>query len=154
LSEPKKEGKFMKKRFKQTRTSAFTLVEIMVVVIILSILAALIIPEVMGSKDDAKISKAKADVSELENAVERFSLHMDRRPTTEEGLKALTVAPADAEGKWRGPYIKLLQNDPWGNPYQYRNPGSHNTSGVDIWSRGSDGADGGDGTAADVGNWQ
>ena len=119
----------MKKRFKQTRTSAFTLVEIMVVVIILSILAALIIPEVMGSKDDAKISKAKADVSELENAVERFTLHMDRRPTTEEGLKALVQAPPDAEGKWRGPYIKILQNDPWGNPYQYRNPGSHNSVG-------------------------
>ena len=126
----------------------------MVVMIILGILAALIIPQFMSTTYDAKVSKAKADVSELQNAVERFNLHMDRRPTTEEGLNALIKAPADAEGKWRGPYVDTLRPDPWGNPYQYRNPGSHHESGVDIWSRGADGADGGEGEAADIGNWQ
>ena len=136
------------------RTGAFTLIEIMVVVIILGILAATIIPQFMGTTTDAKISKAKADVSELVNAVERFNLHMDRRPTSEEGLKALVQAPADAEGKWRGPYIDVLRPDPWGNPYQYRNPGTRHATGVDIWSRGADGADGGEGANADVGNWQ
>jgi general secretion pathway protein G len=144
----------MGQRFNQKRQGAFTLIEIMVVVIILGILAATIIPQFMGTTHDAKVSKAKADVSELQNAVERFNLHMDRRPTTEEGLKALVEAPADAEGKWRGPYIDTLRKDPWGNDYQYKNPGTHHPSGIDIWSRGADGADGGEGEAADVGNWQ
>src|ERR1700761_439531 len=135
------------------RQAAFTLIEIMVVMIILGILAALIIPQFMSTTYDAKVSKAKADISELQNAVERFNLHMDRRPSTEEGLKVLVDAPTDGEGKWRGPYIDTLRPDRWGNPYQYKNPGTHHTAGVDLWSRGSDNADGGEGEAADVGNW-
>lgn len=126
----------------------------MVVVIILGILAATILPQFIGAKHDAKVSKAKADISELQNAVERFNLNMDRRPTTEEGLKVLVEAPADAEGKWRGPYIDTLRKDPWGNDYQYKNPGTHHPAGIDIWSRGADGADGGEGEAADIGNWE
>ena len=78
---------------------------------------------------------------------------MDRYPTTEEGLKVLVEAPAGEESKWRGPYITLLRPDPWGNPYQYRIPGNHHPSGFDLWSRGADGADGGEGEAADIGNW-
>src|ERR1700743_2502404 len=108
----------MKTRMQQTRRRAFTLVEIMVVVVIMVILAATIIPQFIGTTHDAKVGAAKGQVSELESAVERFYVHMDRYPTTEEGLKVLVDAPAGEEGKnWRGPYIKQLRNDPWGNPY-------------------------------------
>ena len=137
----------------QRRSAGFTLLEIMVVVIIIGVLAATIIPQFMGTKDDAKVSAAKADVAQLENALERFNLHMDRYPTMEEGLKVLVEVPTGEDKKWRGPYIKLLRHDPWGNAYQYRIPGIHHTSTFDVWSRGADGQDGGDGPNADVGNW-
>ena len=143
----------MKIQSNKTSSDAFTLIEIMVVVIILGILAATIIPQFMGTTQDAKISAAKSQVAELESALERFYIHMDRYPTTEEGLKVLVDAPAGAEQKWRGPYIKQLRNDPWGNPYQYSLPGTHHPTSFDIWSRGADGADGGEGAAADIGNW-
>ncbi len=133
---------------------AFTLVEIMVVVVIIGILAAAIIPQFIGTTQDAKISAAKAQAAELEAAIERFYVHMDHYPTPEEGLKALVEAPADDEGKkWRGPYVKQLRNDPWGNPYQYLVPGTHHPTSFDLWSRGADGADGGEGENADIGNW-
>jgi general secretion pathway protein G len=143
----------MKNWKSQKHSRAFTLIEIMVVVVILGILAATIIPKFMTTTQDAKISTAKSNIAELESALERMYIHLDRHPTTEEGLKALVEAPAGEDKKWRGPYIKLLRPDPWGNPYQYRNPGTHHTSGFDIWSRGADGADGGEGDAADIGNW-
>lgn len=132
----------------------FTLVEMMVVVVVIGILAAVIIPQFVNTTQDAKISAAKGHVTELESAVDRFYVHMDRYPTAEEGLKVLVEAPANDESKkWRGPYIKQLRNDPWGNAYQYAVPGTHHTSSYDIWSRGADGADGGEGENADVGNW-
>lgn len=143
----------MKIRSLQMRSAGFTLLEIMVVVIIIGVLAATIIPQFMGTTHDAKVSAAKADVSQLENALERFNLHMDRYPTMDEGLKVLVEAPAGEDKKWRGPYIKLLRPDPWGNPYQYRVPGIHHATTFDVWSRGADGQDGGDGQNADVGNW-
>jgi general secretion pathway protein G len=143
----------MKTRSLQKRSAGFTLLEIMVVVIIIGVLAATIIPQFMGTTHDAKVSAAKADVSQLENALERFNLHMDRYPTMHEGLKVLVEAPAGEDKKWRGPYIKLLRPDPWGNPYQYRVPGIHHATTFDVWSRGADGQDGGDGPNADVGNW-
>jgi len=132
----------------------FTLIEIMVVVVILGILAATIIPQFMGTTHDAKVGAAKAHVAELESATERFYVHMDRYPTADEGLGVLVEAPANDEAKkWRGPYIKQLRNDPWDHPYQYRAPGSHHATSFDIWSQGADGADGGEGEAADIGNW-
>jgi general secretion pathway protein G len=143
----------MKTRSLQKRSAGFTLLEIMVVVIIIGVLAATIIPQFMGTTHDAKVSAAKADVAQLENALERFNLHMDRYPTMDEGLKVLVEAPAGEDKKWRGPYIKLLRPDPWGNPYQYRVPGIHHATTFDVWSRGADGQDGGDGPNADVGNW-
>jgi general secretion pathway protein G len=133
---------------------AFTLIEIMVVVVILGVLAATIIPQFIGTTHEAKVSAAKGHVAELESALERFYVHMDRYPTTEEGLKVLVEPPNGDEKKWRGPYVKQVRNDPWGNPYQYRSPGLHHTSSFDLWSRGADGADGGEGQAADIGNWQ
>ncbi len=129
------------------KESAYTLLEIMVVVIILGIIAAAIVPQFMGSTEDAKINAAKSDISTLENALERFNLKMDRYPTGEEGLKALVSAPQGEEEKWgSAPYIKILRPDPWGNPYQYRNPGTHNTSTFDLWSTGGP-------RGKEIGNW-
>jgi general secretion pathway protein G len=135
------------------KNAAFTLVEIMVVVVIIGILAATILPYVMGTPGEAKVSAAKADVAAIDSALEQFYIHMDRFPTADEGLKALVDAPAGADAKWTGPYIKQLRNDPWGNPYQYIFPGTHHPTSFDVWSRGADGADGGEGPNADIGNW-
>ena len=141
----------MKTQLRKKTSAAFTLIEIMVVVIILGILAATIIPQFMGTTQDAKISAAKSQIAELESALERFYVHMDRYPTADEGLNVLVDPPANDDGKkWRGPYVKQLRNDPWGNPYQYSFPGAHHPTSFDIWSRG---ADGGEGANADIGNW-
>ena len=143
----------MKTRLCQKRSGAFTLIEIMVVVVVIGILAATIIPQFIGTTHDAKVSTARSNIAELETALERFYIHLDRRPTIEEGLKVLVEPPSGEEKKWRGPYVKMLRPDPWGNPYQYRNPGIHHPSSFDLWSRGADGADGGEGEGADIGNW-
>jgi general secretion pathway protein G len=135
------------------RDSAFTLIEIMVVVVILGILAATIIPQFMGTTHDAKVSAAKANIAEIEAALERFNVHLDRYPTTDEGLKLLVEAPPGDDKKWRGPYVKQLRPDPWGNPYQYRAPGTRHTGSFDLWSRGGDNAEGGEEQGADIGNW-
>ncbi len=143
----------MKIKLNRKSNRGFTLMELLVVVIILGVLAATIIPQFMGTTQEAKVSAAKANISQLETALERFNLHMDRFPTTEEGLKVLVDAPAGEDAKWKGPYITVLRNDPWGNPFQYRIPGTHSKARFDIWSRGADNADGGEGDGADLGNW-
>ena len=127
--------------------------ELMIVVVILGVLAATIIPQFLGTTEEAKINAAKSHISELESAIERFHIHMDRHPTTEEGLKVLLEPPAGEEGKWRGPYVKVLRPDPWKNPYQYRKPGTRHPTSFDLWSRGADNAEGGEGDNADIGNW-
>jgi general secretion pathway protein G len=127
----------------------------MVVVIILGILAATIIPQFVGATQEAKTAKARSDIATLESALEVFALHMDGRyPTTDEGLKALVSPPSDGAKGWKGPYIKELRPDPWSNAYAYRCPGLHGARTFDLWSRGADGADGGEGPNADVTNWQ
>jgi general secretion pathway protein G len=135
------------------RSRGFTLIEMMVVVVVIGVLAATIIPQFIGTTHDAKVSAAKSHVAELESALERFNIHMDRYPTMEEGLKVLVEEPSGDDKKWRGPYIKQLRVDPWGNPYQYRRPGTHHPTSFDLWSRGADKADGGEGDGADIGNW-
>jgi general secretion pathway protein G len=141
-------------RQRRRSRGAFTLVEIMVVVIILAILAATIIPQFSGTTEEAKVSAAKHDIATLENCLERFFLNLGRYPTSEEGLRVLVTPPADGEKKWRGPYIKELRPDPWGHAYAYRSPGTHGVAKTyDLWSRGADGADGGEGVNSDITNW-
>lgn len=135
------------------RRSAFTLIEIMVVVIILGVLAATVMPQFIGMTYDAKVSAAKANIAEYESALERFNVHMDRYPTSDEGLKVLVEAPAGDDKRWRGPYVKQVRQDPWNSPYQYRSPGVHHANSFDLWSRAADRADGGEGQGADIGNW-
>jgi general secretion pathway protein G len=144
----------MKTRLIRAHQAAFSLIEIMVVVVVLSILAATIIPQFLGTAHDARVSTAKTSIAELETAIERFYIHLDRHPTTEEGLRVLVEPPSRDAQRWRGPYVRVLRPDPWGNPYQYRNPGIRHPSSYDLWSRGADGVDGGEGEGADIGNWQ
>ena len=131
----------------------FTLLEIIVVVAIIAILAAYIAPKVAGRVDDARISKAKSDIRVLESSLELYKLDNFTYPSSEQGLGALVNKPSGDGGKnWReGGYIKKLNKDPWGNEYRYLYPGSN--SEFDVFSLGSDAAVGGDGEAADIGNW-
>ena len=132
----------------------FTLIEIMVVVVIIAILAALIVPRVMGRPDEARIVAARHDVGALVQALKLYRLDNQRYPTTEQGLQALTAQPTTAPlaPNWKtGGYVDRLPRDPWGNPYQYLNPGVRGE--MDLFSFGADGAPGGEGNDADIGSW-
>src|SRR5579862_8851783 len=131
----------------------FTLLEIMVVVVIIGLLAAVVVPQFMGRVDDARIAKAKQDIQALETGLTMYKLDNFSYPTGEEGLKALVEKPNDPNVKnWRpGGYLKRLPKDPWGNDYQYQYPGTHGV--VDVFSFGADGQVGGEGVNADIGNW-
>ena len=147
--------KLTNKRFNSLASRrGFTIVELLVVCVIIAILAATILPEIVRSSKDAKVSAAKSDISELGSAVERFYINMDRYPTSDEGLAVLTQPPTDAGTKWRGPYIKKLRADPWGNSYQYACPGTHNPSSYDIWTKGPSSSDASsDKGGGEIGNW-
>jgi general secretion pathway protein G len=132
----------------------FTLIEIMVVVIIIGLLAAVIVPSVINKVDEARVSKAKADIQSLETALTMYRLDNSKYPTTDQGLQALVVQPTDPSIRhWKqGGYLQRISKDPWGADYVYANPGSHGKD-YDLYTLGSDGQPGGDGTAADIGNW-
>ena len=131
----------------------FTLIEIMVVVIIIGLLAAFIVPRVMNQVDNAKVTKAKADIQALESALTMYRMDNSRYPTTDVGLQALTQKPSDPSVKnWKGPYLDRISKDPWGNDYQYAYPGTHGKE-YDLFSMGADGQPGGEGLDADIGNW-
>lgn len=131
----------------------FTLIEIMVVVIIIGILAAIVAPNVIGRVDDAQITKAKAEIANIENAMKFYRLDNFAYPSSEQGLEALVTKPADPNVKnWKsGGYLERVPSDPWGNPYLYLNPG--NQGEIDIYTLGRDGRPGGEGIDADIGNW-
>jgi general secretion pathway protein G len=136
------------------RASGFTLIEIMVVVVIIGLLAAVIVPTVVSKVDEAKVSKAKADIQSLETALTMYRLDNSKYPTSDQGLTALVTQPTDPSIKhWRpGGYLQRVSKDPWGNDYQYVIPGSHGKE-YDLFSLGADGAPGGEGIDADIGNW-
>lgn len=132
----------------------FTLIEIMVVVVIMGILAALVVPKLMGRTDDARIQAARQDIGTLMQALKLYRLDNQRYPTTEQGLQALVSKPTSgpAANGWKsGGYIDKLPKDPWGHPYQFLSPGIHGE--VDVFSYGADGQPGGEGSDADIGSW-
>ena len=131
----------------------FTLIELMVVLVIIGVLAALIVPNVLDRADDARVMAARTDVNNLSQALKLYKLDNQRLPSTEQGLQALIVRPtaAPVPANWKA-YLDKLPNDPWGRPYQYLNPGVKGE--VDVMSLGADGQPGGEGRNADVGSWQ
>ena len=136
------------------RTKGFTLIEVMVVIVILGILAAVVVPTIMDKPDKARVTKAKQDIQTLEGALDLYKLDNFNYPSTDQGLEALVTEPAGSpEAKnWKeGGYIKRVPADPWGNEYQYLSPGVNGA--VDIFTFGADGEEGGEGINADIGNW-
>jgi general secretion pathway protein G len=133
----------------------FTLIEIMVVVVIMGILAALVVPKLMGRTDDARIIAARQDIATVMQGLKLYKLDNQRYPTTEQGLQALITKPTtgpSANGWKTGGYLDKLPKDPWGNPYQYLSPGIKGD--VDVFSLGADGQPGGTGNDADIGSWE
>ncbi|MES2280976.1 MAG: type II secretion system major pseudopilin GspG [Pseudomonadota bacterium] len=135
------------------RHTGFTLIELMVVLVIIGILAALIVPNVLDRADDARTTAAKTDVNNLMLALKLYKLDNQRYPTSEQGLQALIKKPTTSPvpSNWRT-YLEKLPNDPWERPYIYVNPGVKGE--IDVMSFGADGQVGGDGKNADVGSWQ
>lgn len=131
----------------------FTLIELMVVLVIIGVLAALIVPNVLDRAEDARVMAARSDVNNLLQAIKLYKLDNQRMPTSEQGLQALLTKPTSGPipPNWK-PYVEKLPNDPWGRPYQYLNPGIKGE--VDVMSLGADGQVGGDGKNTDIGSWQ
>jgi len=131
----------------------FTLIELLVVLTIIGVLAALIVPNVLSRAEEARVTAARTDISNLMQQLKLYKLDNQRFPTAEQGLDALVRKPTAGAvpPNWK-PYIDKLPNDPWGRPYQYVNPGVKGE--VDVFSYGADGQSGGEGNDADVGSWQ
>ena len=128
---------------------AFSLIELLLVLVILAVLAAIVVPKFTGRGQQARETAAKANISILSNALAQFEIDTGRYPTNDEGLEALVRQPSGAEG-WRGPYIERgVPKDPWGNDFVYRQPGQRNPTSYDLYSLGADGREGND----DIGNW-
>jgi general secretion pathway protein G len=141
----------------ERRPRGFTLIEIMVVITILGILAALIVPRVVGRTDDARIAAAKQDIASLMQALKLYRLDNSAYPSTEQGLKALLAKPTiePIPQNWKqGGYLERssMPKDPWGHEYKYLNPGLRGE--IDVFSYGRDGQSGGEGVDADIGSWQ
>jgi general secretion pathway protein G len=136
------------------RSKGFTLIELMVVLVILGVLAALIAPKIMDRPDEARIVAAKQDIATLIQSLKMYRLDNINYPTTEQGLQALVTKPTidPIPNNWKsGGYLEKLPKDPWGNAYVYLNPGRHGD--IDVISLGADGQTGGEGKDADIGSW-
>jgi general secretion pathway protein G len=133
-------------------SAGFTLLELLVVVVIIGLLASYVAPRYFSQVEKSEIKVARAQIDALEKALDQFRLDTGHYPTSEQGLNALMAKPVN-EMRWAGPYLKkAVPLDPWGNPYQYRKPGQHSGE-FDLFSFGKDGRLGGEGDAADIGNW-
>jgi general secretion pathway protein G len=129
----------------------FTLLEIMVVVVIIGLLAAIVVPNFIGNIDTAAINRAKQDIRGIETALNLYRLDNFRYPSATEGLEALVTNPGEANAPNWKQQLQRLPVDPWERPYQYANPGTHGE--FDVFSYGADGQEGGEGINADIGNW-
>ena len=135
-------------------SNGFTLIEILVVVVILSVLAVLIVPRIMDRPDEARVIAAKSDVRAIISALKLYKLDSGVYPSTEQGLQALAKKPETGEipRNWKSSgYLDRMPRDPWKNDYQYLNPGLHGD--IDVFSFGADGQPGGEGVNADIGSW-
>ena len=144
----------MRLRLPRRGHHGFTLIEIMVVIVILGVLAALVVPRVLSRPDEARAVAAKSDIAAITQALKLYKLDNQRYPTTEQGLAALAARPEvpPLPPNWKpGGYLEKLPKDPWGRPYQYLNPGLKGE--VDVMSYGADGQPGGTGVDADIGSW-
>lgn len=134
------------------KQKGFTLLEVMVVIVILGILASFVVPNLLGNKEKADQQKAVTDIVSLENALDMYKLDNGSYPTTDQGIEALVTEPTPAPRNYRsGGYIKRLPADPWGNDYQYLNPGEHGA--MDVFTLGADNQVGGEGPNSEIGNW-
>jgi len=142
------------KKFSTRAQRGFTLIEIMVVVVIMGVLAALVVPKLLNRTGESKIAAAKVDIATIMQQLKLYKLDNQRYPTTEQGLQALIEKPTGgpAANGWKaGGYLDKLPKDPWGNPYQYLSPGIKGE--IDVFSYGADGQPGGTGDDADIGSW-
>jgi general secretion pathway protein G len=131
------------------RIQGFTLIELLLVMVILAILAAVVVPKLVGRSDQAKVAAAKSDISSLEGALSQFEVDTGRFPSSDEGLVALTVAPANVNNNWHGPYLMHPPKDPWGQQYVYVYPGQHNVNGFDLYTT----MGGKDSSGNELNNW-
>lgn len=145
-------SQFQRRHF-SARMRGFTLIEILVVVVILAILAAIVVPKVMERPGEARVTRTKNDISGVVTALSLYKLDNFSYPSSAQGLEALVNKPSGQPeaSNWKGPYLDRLPKDPWNRPYLYQQPGQHGE--IDVYSYGLDGRPGGEGEAADIGNW-
>ena len=141
-------------RIPQRRSPGFTLLELLVVMVIIGLLAGYVGPKYFSQIGKSEVKATRAQIDALEKALDQYRLDVGHYPTSEQGLAALGKNPS-GENRWQGPYLKKdVPADPWGTPYQYRQPGEHGGSAdFDLYSFGKDGKAGGEGEAADITNW-